>query len=406
MQSKSVRGKAFVLTATILMSAMCAHAGFMDNLKSIGKSVADVAESAVDVTVGVSTSVVQSVKQESVSHEESINGGVSTKISIGKKSQSRLIHPSQLATQAQSGHLQNEVRNPVVNGEATKSVDVSTREVTIEAQKIELPQEGTVPSVAEKGTEEILVRSEDTEVKPQVLAKGEDGGENGVAQVAGNQIEVSDVADEAAVRYVEVSPSRPASTESVYSSESGKSNYSEGLEQGFAAIVVYGGVIAAFVVIIVLYGCAYSKVKRGLLVCYAGWLDLFGSVAWIFFGVIGYLALFRAGVDGDGKVLGYVFFVIGLVSFAWMIAGAFVYNRGVTFWQKMLSVGSRIIVGVLFIFAIAQLQQKLKEFQEADRNIAAAAKGAIIALAVFAVVYKFLVKPMVGRRNADDDFDE
>ena len=55
-----------LITFLSVILVNCLYAGFLDGLKKVGEGVADVAGGMMDTTVNATTSVVQSVKQQTV----------------------------------------------------------------------------------------------------------------------------------------------------------------------------------------------------------------------------------------------------------------------------------------------------------------------------------------------------
>ena len=82
--------------------------------------------------------------------------------------------------------------------------------------------------------------------------------------------------------------------------------------------------------------------------------------------------------------------LVGVCCFLWMILGAFFYNSGSRCW---LALFGRFAVTFLLLFALAELNEK---FQQYKRRELGAIRGVLIPLAVFAAVFNWLVRPMIG----------
>lgn len=152
-------------------------------------------------------------------------------------------------------------------------------------------------------------------------------------------------------------------------------------------------VIGAFVTYVILYAKALALVRMGELTVYCDWEDFLKSAAWIVAAPLGLCWGLGTGGDWLVKVVGGALVVLGAWSFWHMLYGAFVYNRGSKRW---LALFARMAVVLLAIFALAKLNERIDKFR---RNELGVIQGVLIPLAVFVMVFNWLIRPMVGGRR-------
>lgn len=141
---------------------------------------------------------------------------------------------------------------------------------------------------------------------------------------------------------------------------------------------------------------AYARVKRGDLVVYAGWGDFLKSVAWAILFPVGFFMYVSAINDHSAwsKGMAVVSVLLGVASVLWLIFGAFRYNR--TIGDGFTALGARLLTALLALFVVAKVQEKLEKFGKGELDVV---RGALIPLAVLGLVYRYGVRPMIGRRN-------
>lgn len=157
------------------------------------------------------------------------------------------------------------------------------------------------------------------------------------------------------------------------------------IDDSMTLLLVIGGLIAS----VVLYAKALTMARRGQLVVYRDWGDFLKSAAWIIAVPLG----LEWGLDTDCdwlvRMAGWALALVGVCCFLWMILGAFFYNSGSRCW---LALFGRFAVTFLLLFALAELNEK---FQQYKRHELGVIRGVLIPLAVFAVVFNWLVRPMI-----------
>lgn len=162
---------------------------------------------------------------------------------------------------------------------------------------------------------------------------------------------------------------------------------------GTTCLVVAGIGLIAFCL-------AYPKAKRGELVVYASWADFGMSLLWIPLAGLGIFQScgFDATEDGVGMAIAIIVLILGIVSAFWLVWGAFKHNRGA--YACIVSLGARVFLAFLFILAMSKLTEGKKILSgEGNGDNAAAAKAAILALAICGFIFAKLIKPMIGTRT-------
>ena len=139
---------------------------------------------------------------------------------------------------------------------------------------------------------------------------------------------------------------------------------------------------------------AYVRVKRGDLVVYVGWGDFFMSVGWAIFFVVGFYLRMSAANDHSAltKFKSVVVFLLGVASLIWLFVGAFKYNR--TVGDGFISLGARLLTALLSLFIVAKIHEKLEKFVKGGQNVVC---GVLIPLTVLGLVYRYGIRPMIGR---------
>lgn len=162
---------------------------------------------------------------------------------------------------------------------------------------------------------------------------------------------------------------------------------------GMTCLVVGGIGLIAFCL-------AYPKVRRGELVVYASWADFGMSLLWIPLAGLGIFQScgFDATEDGIGMTFAIIVTILGIVSAFWLVWGAFKHNRGA--YACIVSLGARVFLAFLFILAMSKLTDGKKILSEkGNGDNAAAAKAALMALAICGFIFTKLIKPMIGTRT-------
>lgn len=151
-------------------------------------------------------------------------------------------------------------------------------------------------------------------------------------------------------------------------------------------VLILGGIAA----MVWLYARALKRVKAGVLIVYRDWLDFGKSALWfVAFPLgVGWLCSDEAGYKGLGAVV----LIVGCLSFFYLCAGAFRYNRGSTCW---LALYARFAVVLLCAFALGKLNEK---FQQYRRHEIGLISGVLIPMIVFAFAFRALIQPMIGVR--------
>lgn len=150
---------------------------------------------------------------------------------------------------------------------------------------------------------------------------------------------------------------------------------------------------AFFIVCAVCYFKAYPLVAAGRMTVYANWQDFGTSIAWILLLPFGYGALVCDDLGWIWRLLGLVSLVGGVWSAWQMTARAFRYNS--TRRLGWIALGARFAVALLALFAIAKLFEK---FQAYKRHEVGIIRGVLIPLALFGLVFRYGISPMIGRR--------
>lgn len=157
-----------------------------------------------------------------------------------------------------------------------------------------------------------------------------------------------------------------------------------------------GGVVflVFLAVCAVCYIKAYPLVTTGRMTVYADWQDFGASVVWALLLPFGYGALV-------GDDLSWIWRLVGLVSLAggawsaWqMVARAFRYNS--TRRLGWIALGARLAVALLTLFAVAKLSEKLQAYKRHELGFI---RGVLIPLAIFGLVFRYGIRPMIGRRR-------
>lgn len=168
--------------------------------------------------------------------------------------------------------------------------------------------------------------------------------------------------------------------------------------QGWSAIGMTFLVVAG--IGLIAFCLAYPKVRRGELVVYASWADFGMSLLWI---PLAGLGIFQScGFDATEDVVGMIFTIIvtilGIVSAFWLVWGAFKHNRGA--YACIVSLGARVFLAFLFILAMSKLTDGKKILAgEGNGDNAAAAKAALLAIAICGFIFAKLIKPMIGTKT-------
>jgi len=166
----------------------------------------------------------------------------------------------------------------------------------------------------------------------------------------------------------------------------------ESLPHSTAESVVLLAVICGLVGYVVFYAKALSLVKMGRLVVYRDWGDFAKSVAWVVLIPLGLGWCLDAQLGFIMRAAGVLAIGLGVCCLGCLFTGAFKCNRGSMAW---LSLFARMAVAVLFLFALAKLQEKYDLYKRRRLGVI---RGVLIPLVVFAYVFNAFVKPMVGLR--------
>lgn len=167
----------------------------------------------------------------------------------------------------------------------------------------------------------------------------------------------------------------------------------EALPQSTSESLILLAVICGLVAYVVFYAKALSLVKMGRLVVYRDWGDFAKSVAWVVLIPLGLAWCLDAELGFIMRAAGVLAIGLGACCLGCLFSGAFKYNRGSRAW---LSLFARMAVAVLFLFALAKLQEKYDLYKRGRLGVI---RGVLIPLAVFAYVFNAFVKPMVGLRH-------
>lgn len=153
-------------------------------------------------------------------------------------------------------------------------------------------------------------------------------------------------------------------------------------------ILAIGGIVA----FVCCYAKALTEVKRGRLVVYRDWGDFTKASLWAVLIPYGACSLLLDNGDGNwpSHALGAVAIAGGVVSVWWACAGAYRYNTGS---KRGLALFARFAVTLLFVFALAKLTEKFKQFKRGESG---AIGGVLIPALVFAWVFHVLIQPMIG----------
>ena len=76
-----------------------------------------------------------------------------------------------------------------------------------------------------------------------------------------------------------------------------------------------------------------------------------------------------------------------------MVARAFRYNS--TRRLGWIALGARLAVALLALFAVAKLSEKLQAYKRRELGII---RGVLIPLVIFGLVFRYGIRPMIGRR--------
>lgn len=140
------------------------------------------------------------------------------------------------------------------------------------------------------------------------------------------------------------------------------------------------------------YCKAYGRVRTGEVVVYSDWGDLGKSMLWALGFSVGVILIKDSSTLFVGQQIIAVFLIgIGCWSFWWMVAGAFRQNR--TRKLGWISLGARFFTLFLLLAALSKLHEKLERYRRRQLGVI---RGVLIPLAVFAVVFNYLVRPMIG----------
>lgn len=150
--------------------------------------------------------------------------------------------------------------------------------------------------------------------------------------------------------------------------------------------------LALMVVCGVCYFKAYRLVTCGSLTVYDDWGDFLVSVLWLFLSPVGYGALFAEDLSIVWRLIGLVVWGVAAWSLWRMVAGAFKYNSS----HCWIALGARIAVAMLALFAVARLNEKIQAYRRRELGII---RGVLIPLVVFALVYRYGICPMIGRKG-------
>ena len=92
------------------------------------------------------------------------------------------------------------------------------------------------------------------------------------------------------------------------------------------------------------------------------------------------------------RLIGLVLWGVAAWSLWRMVAGAFKYNSS----HCWIALGARIAVAMLAFFAVARLNEKIQAYRRRELGII---RGVLIPLVVFALVYRYGIRPMIGRKG-------
>lgn len=164
------------------------------------------------------------------------------------------------------------------------------------------------------------------------------------------------------------------------------------MDVGYDSLVKLA-VIVGSVASVVLYAKALTMARAGRLVVYCGWGDFLKSAAWIVSVPVGLIWGRECGDDWVLRNAGWVLVALGVCSSAMMVYGAFRFNHGLL---CLLSLFARVAVILLMAFAIVKLCEQIENYRRHKHGVY---RGILIPLALFAAVFNWLVRPMIGSRS-------
>lgn len=145
---------------------------------------------------------------------------------------------------------------------------------------------------------------------------------------------------------------------------------------------------------IVCYCKAYALVSSGRITVYADWPDFLRSLAWAVLLPAGFGGLYSNDLGIVWGILCFAAVAVGLWSVWQLFAGAFRYNSSRS--CCWIALGARLAVAMLALFAVAKLTEKIRAYRRRELGLV---RGVMIPLALFALVYHYGVRPMIGRRS-------
>ena len=158
------------------------------------------------------------------------------------------------------------------------------------------------------------------------------------------------------------------------------------IDDSLTILLVVGGLV----ICVVLYAKALTMARRGQLVVYRNWGDFLKSSAWIVAVPLGLEWGLDVSCDWLVRFAGWCLVLLGICCFLWMVCGAFCYNSGSRCW---LALFGRFAVTFLLLFALAKLNEKFGAYKRHELGVV---RGVLIPLAVFAAVFNWLIRPMIG----------
>jgi len=149
-------------------------------------------------------------------------------------------------------------------------------------------------------------------------------------------------------------------------------------------------------VVVLGYGKALAEARAGRLVVYRGWGDFVKSSAWLILIPIGLGFYFDHSAEQVWRIVGFVAICAGVYSAWLMVAGAFQSNKGAQAWLALLA---RVLASLLFVFVLGKVIERLENFKRGVFGSGAVAtmRGVLIPFVVFSLVFKGLIRPMIGR---------